>query len=185
VHTLAAAGRAAGFAVTVVEKVAVGGLVASSTKVRELVLEGRVDGAGRLLGRPVELAGEVVRGDGRGRSIGIPTANLGKASELVPAEGVYAGTLAVLPDGTRRGAAINVGKNPTFHEHPEGRALSIEAHVLDWTGDLYGRRVRLEFLTRLRGEQKFETVEALVAQIRRDLDGTRAMLRKGSEHGAG
>jgi riboflavin kinase / FMN adenylyltransferase len=109
IETLRADGR---FAVTVVEKVTVDGLVASSSKVRELVLEGRVEGAARLLGRPFELSGEVVRGAGRGRQIGVPTANVRTQNELLPRIGVYAGFARVGDE--RHKCVMNVGTNPTF-----------------------------------------------------------------------
>jgi riboflavin kinase/FMN adenylyltransferase len=169
---LAALGRTRGFAVVVIEPVTVDGLVCSSTKVREFVLEGRVEGAALLLGRDPEVEGVVVAGAGRGRSIGIPTANLRPDTELLPAPGVYAGW-AELPAGegsVRYSAAINVGTNPTFG----GGALSVEAHLLDYPGkDLYGSRLSLGFRRRLRAEQRFSSVEALVKQIEADIAAVR------------
>jgi riboflavin kinase/FMN adenylyltransferase len=171
-EALRAAGRSQGFEVTVLDKVTVDGLPASSSKVRELVLEGHVDGAARLLGRPFELGGEVVRGAGRGRTLGIPTANLRTDYELLPRGGVYAG-YARLSDGSRPQAVINVGTNPTFSQ---GDALSIEAHLLDWEGDLYGQRLVIELWARLRPEERFPGVEALLAQIRRDIAVAKSLL---------
>jgi riboflavin kinase / FMN adenylyltransferase len=170
VETLCADGR---FGVTVVDKVTVDGLVASSSKIRELVLEGRVEGAARLLGRPFELGGEVVRGAGRGRAIGIPTANLRTANELLPRSGVYAGFARLASE--RRRAVINVGTNPTF---TTGDALSIEAHVLDYDSELYGRELVLEFVARLRAEARFPNAQALVAQIGHDVEQARDLLAK-------
>ncbi|HJZ86807.1 MAG TPA: bifunctional riboflavin kinase/FAD synthetase [Polyangia bacterium] len=183
VETLRAAGPTHGFALTAVDKVTVGGLVASSSKVRELVLEGKVDGAARLLGRPFELCGPAIRGAGRGRTIGVPTANLQTEYELLPRQGVYAGWVR-LPDARgRHGAAINIGFNPTFSQND---ALSVEAHILDWNGDLYGQRITIEFAARLRGEERFPNAQALVAQIERDIEKTRVILaRQGGDHGAG
>ncbi len=172
-ETLAALGRAHGFGSTVVPPVSVDGIVCSSTKVREFVLEGRVDGAALLLGRDPEVQGEVVRGDGRGRTIGVPTANLRCETELVPKTGVYAGWAEHLGDGRRWTAAINVGTNPTF---VEAQRVSVEAHLLDCDEDLYGARLRLGLVRRLRDEERFASKEALVEQIRRDIEATRATL---------
>jgi riboflavin kinase/FMN adenylyltransferase len=170
VDTLRADGR---FGVTVVDKVTVDGLVASSSKIRELVLEGRVEGAARLLGRPFELAGDVVRGAGRGRTIGIPTANVRTKNELLPRGGVYAGYARV--DAERHRCVVNVGTNPTF---TTGDVLSIEAHLLDFDRDLYGNTLVIEFAVRLRPEARFPNVEALVAQIKHDIEQARVLLTK-------
>jgi riboflavin kinase/FMN adenylyltransferase len=167
VETLRADGR---FAVTVVPPICVDDMVCSSTKVREFVLEGRVDGAAVLLGRPHEVEGEVVRGDGRGRTIGVPTANLKADTELIPKNGVYAGWAQV--GGARFIAAINVGTNPTF---VADRPVVVEAHLLDCDLDLYGQRLRLGFVERLRAEERFPSKEALVAQIANDVQRTRAL----------
>jgi len=163
-----------GVSVEVVPPVSVGGLVASSTKVREFVLEGRMEGARVLLGRDFSLTGEVVRGAGRGRGLGIPTANLRVREELLPHTGVYAAH-AVLPDG-RHQAVVNVGSNPTFVV--DGN-LSIEAHVLDWDGDLYGQVIELELATRLRGEERFAGPAALLAQIQLDIGRARELFARG------
>jgi riboflavin kinase/FMN adenylyltransferase len=169
VHHLAELGRAHGFGVTVIEPVTVDGIVCSSTKVREFVLSGRIEGAALLLGRDPEIEGEVVRGAGRGRTIGIPTANLRPETELLPPTGVYSGWGEV--DGARYRAAINIGVNPTFG----AGALSIEAHLLDYAGkQLYGARLMLGLRRRLRGEERFPSVDALVAQIHKDIDAVRA-----------
>jgi riboflavin kinase/FMN adenylyltransferase len=140
----------------------------SSTSVRQLVHAGDMAGAARLLGRPVEVDGTVVSGDARGGTLGFPTANLGvKSDQLVPAHGIYAG--AVL--GHR--AAVSVGVNP----HYGGVERRIEAFVLDFEGDLYGRRLVVELWERLRDERAFETEADLVAQIARDVEETRAAQR--------
>jgi riboflavin kinase/FMN adenylyltransferase len=166
--------RTRGFEVRVIPAVSVDGIVCSSTKVREFVLEGRVDGAALLLCRPPEVEGEVIRGDGRGRSIGVPTANLRAETELLPKNGVYVAE-ALLADGTRRPAAVNVGTNPTFLQ---GHPVTVEAHLLDWTGDLYGQKMRLSFVERLRAEERFTSVDALVAQIHKDIEATRTRFAK-------
>ncbi len=162
-------GKSRGFEVTIVSAYSVDGMVCSSTKVREFVLEGRVDGARLLLGREPEVEGEVVNGDGRGRTIGVPTANVKSDTELLPKNGVYAGW-GELPDGTRHAAAINVGTNPTFVA--QGVAVSVEAHLLGVSMDLYGKRLRVGFTERLRAEERFPSADALIAQIRRDIEAT-------------
>jgi len=179
---LEALGRARGFAVNVASAFTVDDMVCSSTKVREFVLEGRVDGAAILLGRDPEVEGEVVRGDGRGRTIGVPTANLRAETELLPKNGVYAGWGEVIGSGKRHAAAINVGTNPTF---VSGMAVTVEAHLLDANEDLYGKRLRLGFGKRLRAEERFASVDALITQIRKDVDETRMIWEQRSPNHAG
>jgi len=172
-------GAGLGLGVTVVPPVTVDGLVCSSTKVREFVLEGRVEGAALLLGRPVELQGPVVRGAGRGRGLGIPTANVAPEGELVPRLGIYAARARVLDAAggvaSTHAAALSIGSNPTFV--PAGAGLvSVEAHLLDFDGDLYSKRIRLEVLHRLRDERRFDSVDALMKQIAEDIAQTRSFL---------
>jgi riboflavin kinase/FMN adenylyltransferase len=148
-----------------------GGDEISSSRIREFISEGDVAGAERLLGRPYTVHGEVVTGDQRGATIGFPTANLKPDPRiLVPARGVYAG-YALTSTGGRHGACTNVGTAPTF-ERQENR---IEAHLLDFDGDLYGEMIEVGFTERLRGEQKFSGIEELKAQISRDVQRTRAL----------
>jgi riboflavin kinase/FMN adenylyltransferase len=169
-------GRSRDFGVTVVPAQTADGMVCSSTKVREFVLEGRVEGAALLLGRDPEVEGVVIRGDGRGKSIGVPTANLKPETELLPKNGVYAGW-ALTADGRRVAAAINVGTNPTFvSDHP----VTVEAHLLDVSEELYGQRLRVGFTRRLRSEERFPSAEALVAQIKNDIEETRAVWQQRS-----
>ena len=176
VDSLRAAGKQHGFDVEVVNAVAVDGLVASSTKVREFVLEGNVAGAAMLLGRPFDVDGQVVRGAGRGRTIGVPTANVVIDGELLPRPGVYAAR--VRPEGSDKDtwydAAVNLGTNPTF---VQAGALSLEAHLLDFDADLYDQRLRVAFVARLRDERRFTAIDELVAQIRRDISAVREAAR--------
>jgi riboflavin kinase/FMN adenylyltransferase len=175
INRLAALGGELGFGVAVVPQVTIDGVACSSTKIRELVVAGRTIEAARLLGRPYEVEGKVTRGAGRGRAIGFPTANLAPDAELRPALGIYAARARLL-DGPLAGqahvAALSVGRNPTF---VDAGAVTIEAYLLDFEGDLYDRRLRLEIGERLRDEQRFESVEALVAQIRQDVARVRAL----------
>ncbi len=151
-----------------------GGTIYSSTRIRELLAEGDVVGAAALLGRPHEVRGTVVEGDRRGRELGYPTANVAVPGRVcLPADGIYAGTF-VGADGVERMAAISLGRRPTFYESAEVSLL--EAYVLDFDGDLYGQAVRVRFMSRLRGEVKFESVDALVDQIGRDVAETRRAL---------
>lgn len=153
------------FQTSVVPLVEVDGEIVSSSHIRALVAAGEVEHAARFLGALFALSGEVVRGDQRGRQIGFPTANLVPDEALVyPGHGVY----VARTDGSC--AAVSVGVRPTFGT---GRAVLIEAHVLDGSPDLYGRQLRVEFLARLRGERRFDSVEALVEQMHRDIVLTR------------
>jgi riboflavin kinase/FMN adenylyltransferase len=172
VVTLAEAALARGAVLALVDPVTVGGVVASSSRIREYILEGRVGAARALLGRPFDLDGVVVKGDGRGRSIGFPTANVDTHGELLPASGVYAVRVRT-PHGWHGGAA-NIGTKPTFG----GSAVTVEVHLLDWSGDLYGQEVRVEFLERLRAERRFASVSELTAQIHRDIEEARVVLAR-------
>jgi riboflavin kinase / FMN adenylyltransferase len=175
---LAQLGRPRAVEVVAVPLHADGGEAVSSTRVRSELARGDVEAAARSLGRPHAVEGVVVRGDGRGRAqLGVPTANVEVAGRLaLPANGVYAGHLAVEGGGDQpRPAATSVGVNPQFH----ASGLRIEAHVLDFDGDLYGRRVSVSFEHRLRDEAAFATVEDLVAQMHRDIGQARRLLSSG------
>jgi riboflavin kinase / FMN adenylyltransferase len=144
----------------------------SSSEIRHRLAAGEVEAAARLLGRPAELDGVVVTGDQRGGTLGYPTANLAvEPSLLVPAFGIYAGAATV--DGREHRAAISIGTNP----HYGGDERRIEPHLLDFEGDLYGRRLVVELWRRLRDEQVFESEQALVEQIARDVEETREAAR--------
>ncbi len=170
VESLDVATRARRARLCVVPAVTELGVVVSSSKIREYLLEGRVDAAARLLGRRFDLDGTVVRGAGRGRTIGFPTANIDPECELRPAAGVYAVRVREIDlEGPWITAAVNIGAKPTFG----GTEITIEAHLVDFSGDLYGKRLRVEFLERLRGEQRFASAGDLISQIRRDVEATR------------
>jgi riboflavin kinase/FMN adenylyltransferase len=143
----------------------VDGEIVSSSHIRGLLLAGEVGEANELLGAPFQLSGEVVQGDQRGRQLGFPTANLIPDETLVcPGHGVYACLAAGRP------AAVSIGVRPTFNT---GRGELIEAYILDFDEDIYGRTLRIEFLERLRGERRFDSAEALVEQMRHDVERTR------------
>lgn len=164
-------GRTFGFAVADPPLVGDGSTIVSSTYIRACVAAGDMARANAALGRPHRLDGVVVRGDRRGRELGFPTANLLTAQHAaIPADGVYAGWLRY--GRNRRPAAVSIGTNPTF----SGQDRRIEAHVLDFEGDLYGERVALEFIARTRQMRAFGGVDALIEQIRRDVVEVRRVL---------
>lgn len=152
-----------------------GGETVSSTRIRRLLADGDVRGAARLLGRPHQVRGTVVAGDGRGGAhLGVPTANVAlEAGTAVAAEGIYACRYR-RPDGTAYRAAVSYGRRPTFYE--EGAAPLLEAHLISFEGDLYGERAQLDFVQRLRAEQRFDSMEALTAQMRADVEQADAVL---------
>jgi riboflavin kinase / FMN adenylyltransferase len=164
-------GAANGFSVEAVASVTQDGEPVSSSRVREQLARGGVDAARALLGRSYFVDGTVVAGDQRGRTIGVPTANLQPENEIMPARGVYAACCR-LAGGRWLPAVVNVGSRPTFG----GGLLTVEAHLLDFEGDLYGSGLRVAFEQRLRDERRFDGREALVAQIREDVARARALL---------
>ena len=146
----------------------------SSTAIRRALAGGEVDLATQLLGRPFEARGVVVVGDQRGRLLGFPTANVEVPNTIcVPADGVYAGWYE-RPNGHTFPCALNLGRRPTFYEHADHSML--EAHLLDFEGDLYGERARVRFTHFLRSERKFNGVDALIAQLKHDIEHARAVL---------
>ena len=169
---LRAIGQDRGFKVDKIEPVFYKDFVVSSTRIRHLVAEGRVDEAGALLGHHYAIDGEVVRGDGRGRELGFPTANLVSANELLPAYGIYA-SIATL-DGLSHAAVTSVGVRPTIGD---GR-LTVETHLLDGAHDLYGARMRLSFVRWLREEMKFDGLGPLRDQIARDAADARELFER-------
>ena len=160
-----------GFAVTIIPEVTMEQGDVNSTRIRELLAEGRMETANEMLGRPYTLRGAVTRGEARGRGLGFPTANLDPENDILPAHGVYAGRVRFLDEGEPARESVwpavaNVGTRPTFHD--DGRVLA-EAHLIDFDGDLYGRRIELAFVHRLRPERRFDGVDALRAQIGADV----------------
>jgi riboflavin kinase/FMN adenylyltransferase len=168
-------GERAGFETLGVSLDDAGGEPVSSTRIRRLVAAGEVREAARLLGRPHQVRGTVVRGDGRGgRTLGLPTANVDVPPGIaLPAEGIYAGRYH-RPDGTVHHAALSYGRRPTFYR--DGQPL-LEAHLVDFADDLYGEEGRVDFVERLRGEEHFDSVEALVSQMHADVEQADALLR--------
>lgn len=201
-HTLRSAGQLYGFEVEIVPPVRInlGGSpdsVISSSLIRHLVSSGTVSQAAICLGRPYGLVGRVERGAGRGRTLGFPTANLAVESQLIPAEGVYAGQVTLLKEAMTAtappnraasmqsganpvAAAVSIGNTPTF----SGDQVLVEAYLLDFDGDLYGRRLRIDFLDWLRPQMKFASVPALRTQIELDVLSVRSIARAHPHAGA-
>lgn len=159
-----------GYQVQVVEPVRVKDKIVSSSLIRTLVQEGNISEAGTLLGRPYRVEGVVVHGDGRGKTIGIPTANLETGEEkLIPGAGVYACRASISEKCYP--AAVNIGTRPTFESADKNS--TVEAHILSFSENLYGQILKIEFLQRLRGEERFNSVDELIRQIYVDIDQTR------------
>jgi riboflavin kinase/FMN adenylyltransferase len=173
VTALEVLGRTLGFRVVAVPPVVVDGAPVSSTRVREALARGAVEAAAGLLGRDYFVDGAVIRGVGRGRTLGIPTANLDPVNEILPGGGVYAARVRVPGEAQSVAAVVNVGRRPTFG----GGATLVEAHLLDFEGDLYGRELRVAFAARLRDEQRFSGPDVLKKQIARDVAAARQLLR--------
>ncbi|HEX6070262.1 MAG TPA: bifunctional riboflavin kinase/FAD synthetase [Longimicrobiaceae bacterium] len=175
VDTLRELGAELGFAVDVVDAVTVDGGAVSSTRIRDALGAGDMAAAGRLLGRPYALRGEVVHGTHRGRELGFPTANLRIESpeKLLPLEGIYAVHGRV--GGKRLPGLLHLGPRPTF----PGVAPSVELHLLDWSGDLYGAEIQVDLCKRMRGVEAYDSAEDLVAQMHRDAALGREILRDG------
>jgi riboflavin kinase / FMN adenylyltransferase len=166
-------GKAKGFAVHVADFFSVDGQPVSSSSIRTAIRAGRIEEANSLLGRPFRLPGRVVAGDGRGRALGFPTANLTIWEEhAYPASGVYAAETTI--DGLRWPAAVNIGVRPTV---TAGDQLVIEAHLLDFAGDLYGTELALDFVGRIRNEIRFNGVDRLIAQLAQDVAETRRQVK--------
>ena len=167
VETLKALGRRWGFRVRIVGPVVRGGGRISSHRIREMIRAGRLSVAARRLGKPPTVVGRVVRGSGRGRRIGFPTANLRLEAGLLPPVGVYAVSVRVGPGSRPRGGMANVGLRPTFTRSP-ARSPLLEVHLFGFRGSLYGRRLEVGFLRRLRPERRFASATALARQLRKD-----------------
>ena len=172
VATLREMGKAAGFWVETVNNFSLDDAPVKSSAIRELLAQGQVERVKRMLDRPFSLGGEVETGDRRGRELGFPTANLApKPSMAVPGDGIYA-TWAIV-DGVRHQGATSIGVRPTFGGGGDRR---VETFLLDFSGDLYGKPMTLEFEQRLRGELAFSSVDALVQQMKQDVEQSRAVL---------
>jgi len=171
IESLKRMGNSYGFEVGVIEPIQVDGIVVSSSVIRDLISQGRVGEAALLLGRHYSIKGEVVRGARRGHSLGFPTANLKTTNELVPGFGVYA-VLTRFNNKKLKGVA-SIGVRPTFDNGP----VSIEVYLFDHQEDLYGKEIEVDFIAYLRGEEKFLSAEALVSQIRKDVQNAEQVLK--------
>jgi len=174
---LTALGRQQGFEVQSVGELALDGEVVSSSRIREAYRNGRLDQVTRLLGRAPSILGTVEEGKRRGRTLGFPTANLACPDEGRPSEGVYA--VLVLRKGQRHEGICNIGHRPTFEDSSHS---TVEVHLLDFDGDLYGEELEVLFLARLRSEQRFDGPEQLIAAIRRDREAAEEVFRRTRGH---
>ena len=165
-----------GFRAIGVDEVENGGELISSTRIRDSVRQGRVEDAARLLGRAYSITGTVVHGEGRGRGHGWPTINIDPDHELLPADGVYASQAWIPARGKVYDAVTNVGHRPTFEDSAD---RVVESHLFEFGREVYGERVELSFVKRLRGERRFPSADELVAQIERDASEAREYLRRG------
>lgn len=170
IETLKEMGREFGFKVNEVEQISVDGEIISSTKIRSFIKEGEVEHAARLLGRPYAITGIVIRGDSRGKSLGFPTANIASKHMIIPSNGVYA--VKLYARDTCHDGIVNIGLRPTF----DTKTLAIEVHVFDFNEDLYGEEVTVYFIKKLRTEKKFDSADALITQITKDITEAKAVL---------
>ncbi len=172
IDSLKRMGKTYGFEVGVIEPVRIDTIVVSSSVLRDLISNGKIEEASKLLGRPYSIEGEVIHGAHRGRMIGFPTANLHTANEVLPAFGVYAVHAGV--GGRRFQGVASIGIRPTFDAGP----VSIEVYLFGFEGELYGQQMELQFVKRLRGEEKFSDVDSLVRQIRKDVNEAMQVLAR-------
>lgn len=171
VHALKSLGEELGFEVIVTERIEKDGNTVSSTYIRSLIENGDIDKANELLGRNFFMEGKVVSGLQNGRKMSLPTANIEYSEDkILPKLGVYAGLTYV--DGGAFKSVINIGKNPTFNADK----ITVESHILNFNGDLYGKKVKIDFMKYLRGDKKFCCVEELKAQIQRDIKNAEGMI---------
>ena len=169
-------GEKYGFDVIVTDEMKTSGVTIKSTKIRELVCEGDVCEAALFLGRPFSITGKVTQGLRNGHKLGTPTANVCYSdNKILPKDGVYMGYTTV--DGVAYDSVINVGSNPTFN----AKKITVESHILGFDCDIYGKTVKVDFVKRIRGDRKFETLEELKAQIRSDIKTAKAQLHRGVE----
>jgi riboflavin kinase/FMN adenylyltransferase len=174
VNYLRQLGEELGFQLHIVEPISSDGRIISSSQIRNLLVEGEIEEVNKLLGRSYRVVGEVVHGDGRGKKIGIPTANLETGNEkLIPGAGVYACKVQIMD--RLWPAAVNIGTRPTFES--SNPVSHVEAHILDYSGDLYSQQLAVEFISRLRGEERFKSVEELIHQVQHDIDRTRQLIK--------
>ena len=174
-QTLKQMGKEYGFIVHEVEQISLDGEVISSTKIRQFLKAGDVEHAAKLLGRPYAIAGIVIRGDSRGKTLGFPTANIASKHAIIPSDGVYA--VKLLAREKCLSGVVNIGIRPTF----DTRSLAIEVHVFDFNEDLYGEEITLYFIRKIREERKFDTAEALIGQIKKDISTARDILASSPE----
>lgn len=172
-ETLKQLGEKYNFAVHIIEPVTIDGELVSSSAIRQALEEGKISQAARMLGYDPILDGIVIEGERRGRQLGYPTANVGIEKQYnIPAKGVYAARAEI--NHNQYNAVVNIGSKPTFHEE---YPISVEAHLFDFAGDIYGQPISLSFIEKIRDEKRFDSLEALVAQITKDAQTAQSILK--------
>ena len=173
IHLLKELGQERGFLVSVTDEISADGVTVKSTKIRELIESGDVAGANKLLGRNFSISGEVLHGFCNGTKMGVPTANVDYGQNIIlPRNGVYCGYTQVC--GNKHKSVINIGNNPTF----DADKITLESHLLDFDGDLYGQNIRVEFVEKIRDDKKFSGIDELKEQIFSDIEVARNILRE-------
>jgi riboflavin kinase/FMN adenylyltransferase len=173
VELLRTLGKQWNIVTVILDNIKLDGIEVRSTTIRNYIQNGKIQEASRLLGRLYALEGEVIKGKSRGKTLGIPTANLKPNKELFPTSGIFA--VWVFFQGKRYAGVLNIGTNPTFKDH----ALSLEVYIMDFNAEIYGEIIRIEFVEKLRDEKTFPNADYLVKQIQRDIDKAGEVLRKG------
>lgn len=166
VMMLRSLGQSLGFNVVVVDEVMINGEIVSSTKIRRLLMKGEVEHAAHLLGRPYAITGIVIDGDKRGRQLGYPTANINPDHELIPDPGVYIAHVSI--SNSQYNGVVSIGYRPTFNK----TTIAVEAYILDFNREIYGEKLTISFLKRIREEKRFDTVDSLIVQIKEDVELT-------------
>jgi len=174
VHYLKRLGGLFSFDVNIVEPVVIKGHLVSSTRIRRLLFEGKIDEANQLLGRAYKVTGKVVKGTMRGKKIGFPTANIEPENEVIPKKGVY--FVSILLDNNIYPGVANIGYNPTFEEE---KIIKTEVHIIDFWGEIYNKKISISFLKRLREEMKFKSIDELKEQIKLDVEIARDLWKSG------
>jgi len=165
-HTLKRLGKKYGFLVSIIKPLVRNKHIVSSTNIRKLIYEGKLEFASEMLGRLYSIKGKVVEGEKRGKKIGVPTINLELYNDLILSEGIYSGYTIIKGDKKKHLSAISIGKKPTF----SGEKINVESHLIDFSKDIYGEEVELFFYSKIREQKKFKSVEELVINIKKDIE---------------
>ncbi len=167
-------GKKYGFLVSIIKPLNLKGNIVSSTNIRKMISEGRLEIASEMLGRLYSIKGKVVEGEKKGKKIGIPTINLNLYNDLILSEGIYSGYAKIKGDRNKYLSAISIGRNPTF----SGEKISIEAHLIDFSKEIYGSEVELYFFSKIGEQKKFKSVDELVLKIKNDIEIVKSLKEK-------